>query len=737
MISGTDLFLGLFNNLAIFIVLAAGYGYLHAYCEKRPQAMRALSMGIAFGLASIACMHVRIPVAEGVIVDQRNAVVALSGAFGGPFAALLAGAAAASYRAYLGGAGVLSGVVGVGLAATSGILLGLLRKKRPGIPAYAAGSMIATAVILQGFVLFKDLDTGFRLMLDMALPYGCAIFVGIFLVGLLLIREEYLHATEVELKESEKKFRDLYEGLIDVSFRIDMDGRFTHASPSSVHIFGIPPKELIGRRIVEIFRYPEAHERLAAYIAREGRVEGFESEMKKRDGTFIWISTNARMLADSGGNPAGIEGIARDITKQKRAEEEKLLLEESLRQSQKMEALGTLAGGIAHDFNNILGAILGYTEMVRDALPANHKDREPLQAVLSAAERATELTRQILMFSRKGKPDKKITPMPLIVEETVKLLKKTIPATVHIKADIDPSAGFVFADSTQMHQVIMNLCTNSFHALRNEAGEIRIRLATENVTPESALLYPGLKPGLYASLSVEDTGRGIEAAVLPKIFDPFFTTKAKGMGTGLGLSVVHGIVADHGGVVLVDSQPDKGTVFRVLLPSIAGEARDTSPDTAARSTGSERILLVDDEPALVALWKKLLGDLGYRVVGVDSARRALEIVRTSIHDFDLMVTDQTMPEISGDALAREALRLRPDIPVIMCTGHSAVMDEEKAGQMGIRMFLMKPLSARQLPPAVRKVLDEARQRKLAASPRPDSERIPGLDHADNGAIQQN
>ncbi len=708
MISGTDLFLGLFNNLAIFIVLAAGYGYLHGYFENRPKVLRAVCMGIVFGLAAIACMHIRIPVADGVIVDQRNAVVVLSGAFGGPIAAILSGATAAAYRAYLGGAGVISGVVGVGLAAISGILLGLLRRMKPGIFAYASGSFVATAIILPGFVLFKDFNTGFRLMLDMALPYGAAIFVGIFFVGLLLIREEHLHAAEVELMESEKKFRDLYEGLIDVSFRTGQDGRIVHISPSSEQIIGFQPQSLVGRPIIELYRHPEEYGRLVELIDKEGRVEGFESEMIKRDGSFIWVSTNAKALADKNGAHAGIEGIARDITKQKRAEQEKLLLEESLQQSQKMEALGTLAGGIAHDFNNILGAILGYTEMVMESLSKDDADREHLQAVLSAAQRASELTQQILMFSRKGKPDKRRTRIQSVVEETVKLLNKTIPATVQIKLDIDPSTGSVLADATQMHQVIMNLCTNAFHALPNETGVIRIKLDTEQIGDA----HPELRAGRYARLLIEDNGKGIDPALLPRIFEPFFTTKAKGTGTGLGLSVVHGIIADHGGAVRVDSKPGQGTVFRVFLPSIDAEEAETPPEAAPPRRGNERVLLVDDEQPLATLWKRVLENQGYRVVAAVSARQALELFCASMNDFDLIITDQTMPEMSGDALAMEAMRLRSDIPVIICTGHSAVMDNDRAEKMGVRAFLMKPMSAGQLTSAVRTVLDQAGQKPI-------------------------
>jgi len=712
MISGTDLFLGLFNNLAIFIVLVAVYGSLNIYFEGSSPGLRAAGMGICFGLTAIVCMHVRIPVAEGVVVDQRNAIVALSGAFGGPIAACICAATAGAYRAYLGGAGVPGGIVGVSLAASAGMLLYFLRKRRKDLLTQALGAAAATLIILPGFAFYKDFATGFRLMVDMALPYGSAIFTGIFLAGLLLSREENRRAADLELKESEKRFRNLYEGLIDVSYRTDREGRIVHISPSCGRLFGYTPEKLIGQPIVEFYRYPEARDRFLALLMPNGRVESFEAEIRRHDGTFVWVSTNAKLLTEKNGDYAGVEGISRDLTRQKKAEEEKLLLEDSLRQSQKMEALGTLAGGIAHDFNNILGAILGYTTIVMESLPQGSRERKHLQSVISATGRAADLTRQILVFSRKGKPDKKIGRIHPIVEEAVRLLKKTIPSTVQIRVDINPDTGFVLADFTQVHQIVMNLCTNAYHALADENGEIRIMLWAGQVDRAGASVHPNLREGRYAVLCVEDTGRGIDPVDLPRIFEPFFTTKEK--GTGLGLSVVHGIVADHDGAVLVESEPSRGTRFRVFLPLVTGaEADETNQEVQPRS-GTERILLVDDEAMLVELWKTVLEGLGYRVAANNSVKEALDLFLASPDDFDLIVTDQTMPEMSGDSFAREIMRIRPEIPVILCTGHSEVIDEQKALAIGVRAFLMKPLSAQQLVEAVRRALDEPVQRASTA-----------------------
>ncbi len=721
MISGADLFLGLFNNLAIFVVVAAAYGSMHAYFEKRSPFLRAVAMGFAFGTAALICMHVRIKVADGVIVDQRNALIALSGGFGGPIAALISAGAAAAYRAYLGGAGVLSGAVGCGLAGSAGVFLYFLRKKKPGAVTYGIGSFVATLIILPGFLLFKDFETGLHLMLDMSIPYGAAILTGILLMGLLLSREERRRAAEKKLVESEKRFRDLYEGLIDVSHQTDREGRIVHISPSAERLFGIPSASLVGRYITEAYRYPEKRELFLDLLKREGRVEGFESEIVKSDGSILWISTNARIVLDADGEFAGVEGISRDITKRKRAEEENLILEESLRQSQKMEALGTLAGGIAHDFNNILGAVIGFTEVVLNDLPSDSPNRHHLQVVLTSAERAADLTRQILTFSRKAKPVKKQIRIDLVVEETVRLLRKTIPSTVRIRETVDPNSGFVFADSTQIHQIIMNLCTNAYHALENETGEIRIGLGVEAVAKEPAVTDSSLKPGQYAVISVKDTGRGIPKEALPRIFEPFYTTKPMGKGTGLGLSVVHGIVKDHGGTIVVSSEPNIGTSFRIYLPSVEEPEAAVSPNLSVPPKGgSERILVVDDDPAITAVWQTILEGLGYRVIGVSSAEQALEMFRFAPTSFDLILTDQTMPHMTGEALAEQAMRIRPDIPMIICTGHSAALNGKSAKDIGVRAILLKPINSKQLANAIREALDTSLENSSVAAEQPHS-----------------
>ncbi len=718
MVSGSDLFIGMFNNLALFIILVAVYGALNAYFGEARSARRQVALGISFGLFAIGCMHVKIPVADGVIVDQRNAVVALCGAFAGPLSALICAAMSGAYRVYLGGAGIYGGVIGVILSAGAGAGVFYIRSWIDTFWKAGLCAACATILILPGFLFFKDLGTGWALLKAMAIPYGSAVFIGMFMVGLLLAHEEIRHRSKLALKRSERRFRNLYENLIDVSYRTDKEGYFVEVSPSAEKIFGYTHDEIIGKRITDAYRNPDRRDELLAQLKRDGKVENFESEVRTKDNTYVWVSTNARMLTDADGAFSGVEGVTRDISRQKKSEREKQQLEESLRQSQKMEALGTLAGGIAHDFNNILGAVIGYTEMAIDDLPAVSESRRYMKNVLTASERAADLTRQILTFSRKSTPVKKPLNVHRTVIEAVKLLRKTLPSTVKIDVDLDPRTGLILADSTQIHQIVLNLCTNAYHALKLENGEIHIQLREEMVDQITAGRYPNLKEGPYARLTVKDNGIGMNPSTIERIFEPFFTSKAPGKGTGMGLSVVHGIVKDHDGSIGVESELGGGSTFHVFLPLTDIDGISEPAPSIAPPQGSEHILLIDDESALAQLGKSTLETFGYQVTAMTSARDAIGRFRDAPDAFDLIVTDQTMPEMTGDFLTKTALQIRPDIPVIICTGHSELLDEKKAKEIGSRAFLMKPLDRNLLAVTVRRVLDESPGKKKGAESPP-------------------
>jgi len=391
--------------------------------------------------------------------------------------------------------------------------------------------------------------------------------------------------------------------------------------------------------------------------------------------------------------------IYRDITERKKEQEQ-------LRQAQKMEAIGTLAGGIAHDFNNILSSIYGYTEIALDDARDNQRISNSLAHVMKAAERARELVLQILTFSRKKEEEKKPLRIAPVIIEAVKLLRAAIPATIEIRANIDKNTGTILGDPTQIHQVIMNLCTNANHAMQEKGGVLAIELKPVSLTTGDVSAVPGLRLGPFIKLTVSDTGSGIDPAIIDRIFDPFFTTKELGRGTGMGLSVVHGIVKSHEGAITVASKPGRGSTFTVLLPRI-DEKQQEQPvrEKKPLNGGNESVLFVDDEVSLVEIGKQMLESLGYTVTAMHNSIEALEVFRKKPELFDVVITDHTMPYLTGYDLAEKILQIRKDIPVILCTGYSETVTEEKARSLGIRSFIFKPIKTKDLAVMIRKVLD--------------------------------
>lgn len=380
--------------------------------------------------------------------------------------------------------------------------------------------------------------------------------------------------------------------------------------------------------------------------------------------------------------------------------------ETQLRQAQKMEALGTLTGGIAHDFNNILAAVIGFTELLKDRALKGSREEHYHQRVFEAGLRGRELIRQMLAFSRKTELDKKPIRLGSVVKETIRFLRASIPTTVRVQTDIRSESALVFADPTQMQQVLMNLCTNAAHAMQKTGGVLHVELSDFNASEFDEAPLP-VKPGPYVRLTVSDTGTGISSDIIGKIFDPFFTTKAAGEGTGLGLSVVLGIVRQHDGHITVTSEPGNGSVFNVYLPKLAERLLIDTSSREHIPAGSERVLLIDDEETLAEMGQEMLEELGYRVTTRTSSTEALALIRSDPSKFDLVITDQTMPDVTGVDLAREIIAVDAQMPIIMCTGFSHVVDSETAKQAGIRAFAMKPLTKGEIARVVRKVLDES------------------------------
>ncbi|MGA3115621.1 MAG: PAS domain S-box protein [Syntrophobacteraceae bacterium] len=626
-----------------------------------------------------------------------------------------------------------------------------------------------------------------------------------------------------KLRESEARYRTVIENMKDVFYRTDERGAIVMFSPSAAALLGYDTiDDMRGEPVESFWMYPEERARMLRALREDGVVRDYEVTLKKKDGTPLYVSVTSSFRKDDQGNILGVDGVIRDITERKRAEEERIRLvtaieqaaeaiiisdsnwiidyvnpaftamagydgteaigrhsriirsdkhdraffrdmrdtlaggqvwsgritnkrkdgslyetettispvrnksgavinyvsihrditrqvklERDLRQAQKMEAIGTLAGGIAHDFNNILTAIVGYAEIARFTLAQADPVRRNLDQVLNASTRATELVKRILAFSRQTEQKHQPVPIVSVVKEALKLLRPSLPTTIEIRNEILLSLeeGVIFADPTEIHQVLMNLCTNAAHAMRANGGVLLVRLSCTLVHDSQNPLYPDLEPGPYVCVSISDTGHGIDPAVMERIFDPYFTTKSIGEGTGLGLSVVQGIVRTYGGAITVHSEPGEGTTFEVFLRSMEKQTPTGTEAGQALPVGAERILFVDDEAILAELGKELLESLGYKVVAKTNSLEALETFRADPHGFDLVITDMTMPSLRGEELAREIIALRPGMPIILCTGYSELINETQAREMGIREFVMKPYMVANFAETIRKSLN--------------------------------
>ncbi|MEW6264898.1 MAG: PAS domain-containing protein [Thermodesulfobacteriota bacterium] len=502
---------------------------------------------------------------------------------------------------------------------------------------------------------------------------------------------------EEAIWRAKREWELTFDAVTDSIALIDRKYRILRLNRSMAKVLGLSPDEAVGRLCYEIVhgsKAPPAYCPHAALMA-DGREHQAEVREERLGGDFL-VTTSP--LLDDRGVLIGSVHVARDITEQKK-------LEVQLRQSQKMEAIGTLAGGIAHDFNNILGAIIGYTQLsMLDTLEGSIL-RKNLRQVLAASNRASNLVKQILTFSRQRESERQPIRLSSIIAEAIRLLRASLPSTIEIRHGLSSTKAAVVADPTQMHQVLMNLCSNAAHAMRDKGGILEISLA-ETFLDEAEVMRYGMTPGPYVRLTVGDTGHGIDPAVMDRIFDPFFTTKETGQGTGMGLAVVHGIVKTHGGNISVRSKVGQGTVFEVLLPRSEMDGAAPPEDQWAPRTRSSRVrvLLVDDEQPLVDICAQMLDRLNCVVEARTSSLEALAVFQARPRDFDLVITDQTMPKMTGIDLTIELLSQRPDLPVILCTGYSEFQLASVAEAAGVKAVLKKPLTMLDLARAVDEVL---------------------------------
>ncbi|WP_022669040.1 response regulator [Desulfospira joergensenii] len=722
-------FSGLLNNAALMLILCVIYDTFNIYSIPSKNLRESLT-GILVGLIAIAVMLNPWSLIPGVFFDTRWVLLSLCGLFFGFAPTSIAVAIAGSFRLYQGGAGGLVGTIVIVSTAFTGVLWKYWRERghRPlgWVELYGFGLVIQ--LVMLSCMSLMPAEMRMPIIKAVAPPILIIYPFLTMVLGLILKRQEDRRETDKALikeiherklaedsaRKNETHLRTLIETLPDLVWLKSPDGVYLSCNRKFERLYDLEKSEIIGktdydlldREKAEIFRENDK----AAITAGEPIRSEYELIFKDDNHREI-IETIKTPMVDAGGNLIGVLGVGRDITERKK-------LQAELLRAQKMESIGTLAGGIAHDFNNILSAIMGYAELAKDKIFSGQNINNEIDQILKSSARAAELVRHILTFSRKSNHSLEPCSPHIIVKEALQMLRASIPTTIQIKEEIDGDSGEIMGDPVNIHQIVVNLCTNSLHAMENEKGRLIIRLFRKEISEKEAEAYPGGIPGIFIVLEVSDTGHGMDPTTLEQIFDPFFTTKEIGKGTGLGLSVIHGIVKDYNGFIQAKSEPGQGTLFHVYLPALDQSSTPKKPVSRDKplTGGGEQILIVDDESMIINLNRQILERLGYKVYATTLGSDALEKFRLTPDQFDLIITDQTMPELTGVELAREILKIRPGIPILLCTGYSSVITEQDALKIGITKQLQKPVSKKILAAVVRQVIDDSLAKRRSKEP---------------------
>jgi len=564
------------------------------------------------------------------------------------------------------------------------------------------GDMFLFVDISQGLIQYRSV-----IFIVAVTAFILLVFILFLIFRVLQNTDDMIFKQQKFIEKSENRFRTLFNSITDLIYTHDLNGIFISANPAMRRLLGYDLDEFIGRRVTD-FMAPEFKKDFDAkylpLIKNQGFSEGITYYYKKNK-EKIYIEYKNSLVEPVDGAPY-ISGMGRDVTEKIQSEKKVKDLQEQVIQVQKMESIGTFAGGIAHDFNNILFPVMGHTEMLLKDFPKESPTHKSLSKIYSGSLRARDLVKQILDFSRQEKGETILMNMYPVIKEALKLIKSSIPDYIEIIQDIDKDCSSIKGDPTKIHQIIMNLITNACYAMDGATkGKLTISLK-ENELGRSDLVNPDMREGVYVRFTISDTGEGMDDDLISKIFDPFFTTKEKGKGTGMGLSIVHGIVVGMNGGIKVQSEIGKGTDIKVYLPVMKDKQELVEDYSDALLTdSSEHILLVDDEEAIIIMEKEILEHLGYKVTVRTSSIEALEVFRAVPDRFDMVITDLTMPNMAGDKLSKKIIQIRPDIPILLCTGFGDILSREQAASSGIKDIVLKPVTINDFAQKIREVLD--------------------------------